>query len=131
MKTSIKLSALFFLLSAGVFATTAAKAADVTDVTPKAKEVVSFRALDHDRGVKLTIAKSDKGRAFVRVYSKQNELLLKDVVSTKTDVERGYVLTNLEDGDYIMEVKTDNQVVKKTLHVYEENDQKTFFIYQD
>jgi hypothetical protein len=128
MKTSIKLSALFFLLSAGVFATTAAKAADVT---PKAKEVVSFRALDHDRGVKLTIAKSDKGRAFVRVYSKQNELLLKDVVSTKTDVERGYVLTNLEDGDYVMEVKTDNQVVKKTLHVYEENDQKTFFIYQD
>jgi hypothetical protein len=128
MKTSIKLSALFFLLSAGVFATTAVKAADVT---PKAKEVVSFRALDHDRGVKLTIAKSDKGRAFVRVYSKQNELLLKDVVSTKTDVERGYVLTNLEDGDYVMEVKTDNQVVKKTLHVYEENDQKTFFIYED
>jgi len=128
MKTSIKLSALFFLLTAGVFATTAAKAADVT---PKAKEVVSFRALDHDRGVKLTIAKSDKGRSFVRVYSKHNELLLKDVVSTKTDVERGYVLTDLEDGDYIMEVKTDNQVVKKTLHVYEDGDQKTFFIYQD
>ncbi|QEM14075.1 hypothetical protein [Mucilaginibacter rubeus] len=128
MKTSIKLSALFFLLTTGVFATTAAKAADVT---PKAKEVVSFRALDHDRGVKLTIAKSDAGRSFVRVYGKHNELLLKDVVSTKTDVERGYVLTELEDGDYTMEVKTGNQVVKKNLHVYEENDQKTFFIYQD
>jgi hypothetical protein len=102
MKTSIKLSALFFLLSAGVFAATTANA---KDVTPKAKEVVTFKALDHDRGVKLTLAKSD--------------------------VERGYVLTDLEDGDYIMEVTTNNQVVKKTLHVYEENDQKTFFIYQD
>ncbi|SDH84522.1 hypothetical protein ACRQ5D_13905 [Mucilaginibacter sp. P25] len=128
MKTSIKLSALFLLLSAGVFATTAAKA---VDVTPKAKEVVTFKALDHDRGVKLILAKSENGRSFIRVYSKQNELLLKDVVSTKTDVERGYVLTNLEDGDYIMEVKTNNQVVKKTLHVYEDGDQKTFFIYQD
>lgn len=128
MKTSIKLSALFFLLSAGVFAATTANA---KDVTPKAKEVVTFKALDHDRGVKLTIAKSGNGHSFVRVYSKQNELLLKDVLSTKTDVERGYVLTDLEDGDYIMEVKTNNQVVKKTLHVYEENDQKTFFIYQD
>jgi hypothetical protein len=128
MKTSIKLSALFFLLTAGVFATTAANA---TDVTPKAKAAVTFSALDHDRGVKLNLAKSENGRSFVRVYSKHNELLLKDVVTTKKDVTKGYVLTELEDGDYIMEVKTNNQVVTKTLHVYEDGDQKTFFIYED
>jgi hypothetical protein len=128
MKTSIKLSALFFLLSAGVFATTAANA---KDVTPKVKAAVTFSALDHDRGVKLNLAKSESGRSFVRVYSIHNELLLKDVVSTKQDVEKGYVLTDLENGDYIMEIKTNNQVIKKTIHVYEDGDQKTFFIYED
>ena len=86
MKASIKLSALFFLLSAGVFATTAAKAADVT---PKAKEVVSFSVLGNDRGIKLNLAKSESGKSFVRVYNKQNELLLKDYVSTKTDAAKG------------------------------------------
>jgi hypothetical protein len=131
MKTSIKLSALFVLLTAGVFATTAAKATEVpADVTPKAKEVVTFKALDHDRGIKVDFAKSESGRSFVKVYDKNNELLLKDVVPSKTDVSKGYVLTSLEDGDYTMEIYTNNQVVKKSIHVYQDGDQKSFYIAQ-
>lgn len=128
MKASIKLSALFFLLSAGVFATTTAKA---SDVTPKAKEVVSFSVLGNDRGIKLNLAKSESGKSFVRVYNKQNELLLKDFVSTKTDAAKGYVLSELPDGDYTLEISTNNQVVKKTLHVYQDGAQQSFFIVQE
>lgn len=131
MKTSIKLSALFVLLTAGVFATTAAKAnEDKADVTPKAKEVVSFKALDHDRGLKVNFAKSESGRSTVKVYNKDNELLLKDIVPSKTDVSKGYVLTGLEDGEYTMEITTDKQVVKKSIHVYQDGDQKSFYIAQ-
>jgi hypothetical protein len=131
MKTSIKLSALFVLLTTGVFATTVAKADEgKIDITPKAKEVVSFRALDHDRGVKVDFAKSESGKSIVKVYNKNNELLLKDVVPSKTDVSKGYVLTGLEDGEYTMEITTNNQVVKKSIHVYQDGDQKSFYIAQ-
>ncbi len=131
MKTSIKLSALFVLLTAGVFATTAAKADEgKVDVTPKAKEVVSFKALDHDRGLKVNFAKSESGRSTVKVYNKDNELLLKDIVPSKTDVSKGYVLTGLEDGEYTMEITADKQVVKKSIHVYQDGDQKSFYIAQ-
>jgi uncharacterized lipoprotein YajG len=128
MKTSIKLSALFLLLSAGVFATTAAKAADVT---PKVKEVVSFSVLGNDRGIKMDFAKSESGKSFVRVYSKENELLLKDYVSTKKDAAKGYVLSELADGDYKIQINSNNQVVTKTLHVYHDGDQQSFFIVQE
>lgn len=131
MKTSIKLSALFVLLTAGVFATTAAKAGeDKIDVAPKAKEVVSFKALDHDRGLKVNFAKTENGKSVVKVYNKDNDLLLKDIVPSKTDVSKGYVLTGLEDGEYTMEVTTDKQVVKKSIHVYQDGDQKSFYIAQ-
>jgi hypothetical protein len=131
MKTSIKLSALFVLLTAGVFATTAAKAdEDKIDVTPKAKEVVSFKALDHDRGLKVNFAKTENGKSVVKVYNKENELLLKDILPSKTDVSKGYVLTGLEDGEYTMEITTDKQVVKKSIHVYQDGDQKSFYIAQ-
>lgn len=131
MKTSIKLSALFVLLTAGVFANKVAKADEgKADVTPKAKEVVSFKALDHDRGLKVNFAKSESGRSMVKVYNNDNELLLKDIVPSKTDVSKGYVLTGLEDGEYTMEITTDKQVVKKSIHVYQDGDQKSFYIAQ-
>jgi len=131
MKTSIKLSALFVLLTASVFATTVAKADEGgADVTPKAKEVVSFKALDHDRGLKVNFAKTENGKSVVKVYNKNNELLLKDIVPSKTDVSKGYVLTGLEDGEYTMEITTNNQIVKKSIHVYQDGDQKSFYIAQ-
>ncbi|WP_413669812.1 hypothetical protein ACEN9X_07665 [Mucilaginibacter sp. Mucisp86] len=131
MKTSIKLSALFVLLTAGVFATTVAKADEGNaDITPKAKEVVSFKALDHDRGLKVNFAKTESGKSVVKVYNKDNELLLKDIVPSKTDVSKGYVLNGLADGEYTMEIYTNNQVVKKSIHVYQDGDQKSFYIAQ-
>jgi uncharacterized lipoprotein YajG len=130
MKTSIKLSALFFLLSAGVFATNAAQAKDNTDLTPKAKATVTFDVLGNDRGFKANIAKSESGKTIVRFYNSDKQLLLKDNVNTKTDVEKGYVLSELECGDYTLEIASDNKVVKKAVHVYMDGDQKSFFIAQ-
>ncbi|HEX8020321.1 hypothetical protein [Mucilaginibacter sp.] len=49
---------------------------------------------------------------------------------SKTDVSKGYVLNGLEDGEYTMEITTNNQVVKKSIHVYQDGDQKSFYIAQ-
>ena len=130
MKTSIKLSALFFLLSAGVFATNAAQAKDNTDLTPKAKQTVSYDLLDHDRGLKLTLAKSESGRTYVRFYNKDNQLIMKDVVNTKTDVSKGYVFSELDLGEYKLEITTDGKVTNETVRIYQDGDNKSFYIAQ-
>jgi hypothetical protein len=130
MKTSIKLSALFFLLSAGVFATNAAQAKDNTDLTPKAKQTVSYDLLDHDRGLKVTLAKSESGRTYVRFYNKDNQLLMKDVVNTKTDVSKGYVFSELDLGEYKLEITTDGKVTNETVRIYQDGDDKLFYIAQ-
>ncbi|MEO3405359.1 hypothetical protein AAFN85_15725 [Mucilaginibacter sp. CAU 1740] len=130
MKTSIKLSALFFLLSAGVFATNAAQAKDNTDLTPKAKQTVSYDLLDHDRGLKLTLAKSESGRTYVRFYNKDNQLIMKDVVNTKTDVSKGYVFSELDLGEYKLEITTDGKVTNETVRIYQDGDNKLFYIAQ-
>jgi hypothetical protein len=130
MKTSIKLSALFFLLSSGVFATNAAQAKDNTDLTPKAKQTVSYDLLDHDRGLKLTLAKSESGRTYVRFYNKDNQLIMKDVVNTKTDVSKGYVFSELDLGEYKLEITTDGKVTNETVRIYQDGDDKLFYIAQ-
>ena len=130
MKASIKLSALFFLLSAGVFATTAANAKDNTDNTPKVKETVTFNVLNNNRGLKVNVAKSESGKTFVRFYNAEKELLMKDYVSSKSAVTKDYVLSGLDCGDYTLEISSDNNVVRKTVRVYQDGDQKSFYFVQ-
>ncbi|PWK76433.1 hypothetical protein LX99_03299 [Mucilaginibacter oryzae] len=130
MKTSIKLSALFFVLSTIVFAANTASAKDNTDINPKVKQTVSYDLLDHDRGLKLTMAKSESGRTYVRFYSNDGQLIMKDVVNTKTAVSKGYVFSELDLGDYNLEIASDGKVIKETVHVYLDGDQKSFYIAQ-
>jgi len=37
------------------------------------------------------------------------------------------VLTSLDNGDYKFEIRSNDEVVTKTVHVYDENDKKKFF----
>jgi len=118
MKKSIKLSALFLLLSAGIFASTAANA----------KDIITVSALKKQQGVAVNVAKANTGKTVVRIYDNDNHLILKDFLPNKTEVSKGYILSNLDNGDYTLEVTSNNEVVKKTLHIYDEDQKKTFFI---
>ncbi|HEY9197371.1 MAG TPA: hypothetical protein VIM77_13940 [Mucilaginibacter sp.] len=118
MKNSIKLSALFLLLSAGIFASTAANA----------KDIITVSALKKQQGVAVNVAKANTGKTVVRIYDNDNHLILKDFLPNKTEVSKGYILSNLDNGDYTLEVTSNNEVVKKTLHIYDEDQKKTFFI---
>ncbi|QEC78185.1 hypothetical protein [Mucilaginibacter ginsenosidivorax] len=124
MKNSIKLSALFLLLSAGIFTSAAANAKGHTE---KSKDVITVSSLKHDRGVAVIISKSEASKSYVTIFDQANNILMEDFLPSKVEVEKGYVLTSLDNGDYKFEIKSNDQVVIKTVHVYDENNKKRFF----
>ena len=126
MKNSIKLSALFLLLSAGVFATTSANAKEHTD-SVKLETNVTVSAMAKGRGVYVNVLNTDDRKAYVMVFDQEDNILLKDFLPKKAAVTKGYVLNELDNGNYTIAVVSNNQVVKKRVHVYLENNHKTFF----
>ncbi|SEP45492.1 hypothetical protein [Mucilaginibacter sp. OK283] len=124
MKNSIKLSALFLLLSAGIFTSAAANAKGHTE---KAKDVITVSSLKHDRGVAVMISKNEASKSYVTIFDQANNILMEDFLPSKVEVEKGYVLTNLDNGDYKFEIKSNDQMVTKTVHVYDEDNKKRFF----
>jgi len=118
MKTSIKLTALLLLASAGVFAATPAR-------TVKAEgPEVTISSLAANNGVAVNAA----DKSVVIIYDQFKNVLRKDVLAGNTS--KGYILSALENGDYTMEVTANKQTVKKDIHVYEEGKTKTFLIKQ-
>jgi hypothetical protein len=125
MKASIKLAALFLLASTGLFAATPATKAH--RVILPATDAVVFSTLSASRGIAVSVGKNEPGKAIVVIYDNDKNVLRKDVLASG-GVERGYVLNTLENGDYTIEVTTSNHVVKKAIHVYNEGENKMFFI---
>ena len=124
MKNSIKLSALFLLLSLGAFAAAPVKA---KEDPAKSKDIITLSAMKENRGVYVNVLKAGERKPYVLVYDRDANVLLKDVLPNKAEVTKGYVLTNLENGNYTIMVISNKEVVKKQVHVYEEYNQKTFF----
>jgi len=124
MKNTIKLTALLLLASAGVFAAATASAA----VVPSSTDVITFSSLPADKGVDVKLEKSESAKAIVMIYDKDGNVLRKDALSAAKGFEKGYILNKLENGDYTMEVTSNNKVVKKAIHVYEEGQNKMFII---
>ncbi|MEO6978635.1 MAG: hypothetical protein ABI113_09665, partial [Mucilaginibacter sp.] len=60
------------------------------------------------------------------IYDQDKNVLRKDVLTANGS--KGYVLSSLENGNYTMEVTTAGQVVKKNIHVYNEDQTKTFIV---
>jgi len=117
MKTSIKLTALLLLASAGLFAATPVKSAKA-DVP-----AVTISTLASNKGVAV---KAADAKSLVMIYDQDKNVLRKDVLAS--NASKGYILNKLENGDYTMEVTANNQTVKKNIHVYEEDGAKTFIV---
>jgi len=117
MKNSIKLTALFLLASAGLFAAVPAKTvkADAPSVT--------ISTLASNKGIAV---KAAEAKSIVMIYDQDKNVLRKDVLAANGS--KGYVLSGLENGDYTMEVTSNKQTVKKNIHVYNEDKTKTFIV---
>jgi hypothetical protein len=120
MKNTIKLTALALLISTGLFAATSAKA---NGKSPASAEVITVSS----KGVIVKVDNS-AAKAIVMIYDKDGNVIRKDILSGTKGTEKAYVLNQLDYGDYTMEVTSNKQVVKKAIHVYDEDQTKTFIV---
>jgi len=127
MKNSIKLTALFLLASAGLFAAVPSK--PKAPVTPS-KDAITFSSLPSHTGIDIKVDRAEPGKAIVMIYDQDQNVIFKDVLPKDKAMEKGYILNQLDNGDYTIEVTSNKQVVKKDIHVYNEYKTKTFIVNQ-
>jgi len=125
MKRSINLFLVLLLVSTGLFAgapanTTARTYAQKTDN-------ITFSTLPSRRGIEVRFKKGIAGKAIVIIYDSDKNMLRKDILSNPK-LGKGYILTDLDNGDYTVEVTVNKLILKKDIHVYMEGQVKTFII---
>jgi hypothetical protein len=128
MKTSIKLTVLALLMSLGAFASPHKKAAHRMMASGKNDEIV-FYTLPSQQGIDLRVKKAMPGRTVVIIRDSDGNILQKDVM-TKENIRRGYVLSQLDNGDYSIEIQSANQDFKRDIHIYNDGDIKNFIVKQ-
>jgi len=122
MKNSIKLTALFLLASASLFAATPSKGTAPSD------DQVTFSSLPSQKGVEIKVESTVPSKAIVMVYDANDNVIFKDALPAGKSMEKGYILNQLENGDYTIEVKENKSDVKKEIHVYTEYERKAFLV---
>jgi hypothetical protein len=122
MKNSIRLSALFLLASTGIFATASAKPA--SPKTSSIKSMVTFYEMPTRKGVEIKVNKDAPGKALIIIYNWNNDVVWKDKLSPDKVMDKAYNLSQLDNGNYTIEVTLNKQVVKKIAHVYYKGDSK-------
>ena len=124
MKKTIKLAALFLLASATFVTVASAKG------TTSADDQITFSSLPSQRGVEIKVNSATPSKAIVIVYDADNNVIFKDAMPAYKAMQKGYILDQLENGDYTIVVSENKSVVKKEVHVYDENNAKTFIVKQ-
>ncbi len=64
------------------------------------------------------------------IYDQDKNVIYKDALPAFKKMEKGYILTQLENGDYIIEVTANKQVATKEVHVYDEDRTRVFIVKQ-
>ena len=124
MKKTIKLAALFLLASATFVTVASAKG------TTSADDEISFSSLPSQRGVEIKVNSTTPSKAIVMVYDADNNLIFKDALPAYKAMQKGYILDQLDNGDYTIVVSENKSEVKKQVHVYDENNTKQFIVKQ-
>jgi hypothetical protein len=128
MKNSIKLTALFLLASTGLFAAVPSK---TIGVVPPSKDVITFSSLPSHKGVEIKVDRAEPGKAIVTIYDKDENVIYKDALpGSFKAMEKGYILNQLDNGDYKIEVTSNKQTVTKEIHVYDEDHSRVFIVKQ-
>jgi hypothetical protein len=126
MKKSTKGFMVLLLLSTSLFTAVPAKTVGYSN-QPK-DGAITFSTLPARNGIAVKFKKGTTGKAIVIIYDSGKNVLRKDILSDAKSLEKGYILTSLDNGDYAVEVTLGKEVVKKDIHVYMEGQVKTFLI---
>jgi hypothetical protein len=124
MKKSITLAALLLVLGTSVFAAAPAKTGN------KSQDEISFVPLKSDNGFGVKIDKETAGKSIVIISDNEGNVLFKDLLSKGASGTKGYMIDNLDYGDYTVEVYSKSRAVKKQLHIYDDGQAKSYFFMQ-
>ena len=122
MKKTIAIAALILGIGTGVFAATPSKSK-----ASKAEDV-TFTSLTGDKGFAVKVGAE---KSIVIISDINGDVIFKDRLSKGLPTEKGYDITGLDYGDYTVEVKTENGLVKKQMHVYDDGINKSYFFIQE
>lgn len=114
MKTSIKLIALFLLMSTGAFAS----------IHPKSNRNmnnnrVSLVPLKHSRGFALMVDKNVPGNSIVFICDINGDCIFKKKLPNGLSNETKYLTTQLAEGPYTVEVYSKDLDVKTKFYIYD------------
>jgi len=118
MKTSFKLTAIALLFSAGAFAATPKPKHHSTNKNMD-KQMVSIIPLKHDRGFAARVDKTEPGKSIVMISDINGDVVFKDCLTKNTIGEKKYLLHELADGKYTLEVYTKGRGdIKTNFYIY-------------
>jgi hypothetical protein len=127
MKKSIKLTALALLISACAFA---AKPQFSMHANTKSMDHIVFYTLPSQSGIDLRINKINMQPTMVVIRDSNGNILWSDKMKGDKDIRRGYNLTQLDEGDYSIEITSGMEVFKRNIHIYHEGSVRSFIVEQ-
>lgn len=131
MKKSILYGALGLLMGLGVSFTASAKPKKHRDMNNKAMmahQQVSIIPLRHEPGFAVMVVKEAPSRSMVIVSNADENLVFKDVLTDGTRAEKKYNLSQLDAGNYTVEVFSKGHDIKTNFYVYNKPQGKVVFV---
>jgi hypothetical protein len=131
MKKSIFLSAAGLLMGLGVSMTASAapkKHHDMNNNAMMSNQQVSIIPLKHEPGFAVMVVKEIPSRSVVIVTSPDDNVVFKDVLTDGTRAEKKYNLSQLDAGNYTVEVYAKGHDVKTNFYVYNKSRGKVIYV---
>jgi hypothetical protein len=122
MKKSITLTALLLIIGIGVCTTVSAN--DKGHKMSKTREQVSLIPLRTNKGFAVRVDKQEPGKSMVIVSNSDGDVVYKDLLTTGTNAEKKYIFTQLDNGNYTVEVFSKTHDVKTSFNVYNKGQRK-------
>ena len=127
MKRSITLTALCLLMGMGAFAATPKPRHHKTDMTMN-KQQVSIIPLRHEPGFAVMVEKQTPSRSMIIITDPDENMVFKDVLTDGTKAEKKYNLSQLDAGNYTLEVFSKGHDIKTNFYVYNKIQGKVIFV---
>ena len=127
MKSSIKLGALSLLMSVGAFAASAKPRHHKMDMSMN-KQQVSIIPLRQEPGFAVMVDKQMPSRSMVIISDPDENMVFKDVLTDGTKAEKKYNLSQLDAGNYTIEVFSKGHDIKTNFYVYNKSGGKVIFV---
>ena len=117
MKTSVKLVVLFLLMFLGTSAFASIHIRSYHKAKPATSQV-SLIPLKHSRGFAILVDKNMPGSSIVMISDINGDVFFKHRLQNGMHNETKYLTTQLEDGQYTVEVYSKDHDVKTKFYIY-------------